>query len=114
VYLKAYETVSEARASIGRYLGFYNTLRPHSAHGGSDATSGAHRSPRAIGYATPSASPIARYHRAGGGSMKTQDSRHQRGTEGEQVIEVAAVLDISTLRPFAASALERLLIVRCA
>ena len=31
VYLKAYQSVSEARASIGRYLHFYNTLRPHSA-----------------------------------------------------------------------------------
>jgi len=24
VYLRAYETLSEARESIGRYLGFYN------------------------------------------------------------------------------------------
>jgi putative transposase len=31
VYLKAYETVSEARASIGRYLAFYNGRRPHSS-----------------------------------------------------------------------------------
>jgi putative transposase len=31
VYLRAYETVSEARASIGRYLGFYNGRRPHSS-----------------------------------------------------------------------------------
>jgi putative transposase len=31
VYLKAYQSVSEARASIGRYLHFYNTLRPHLA-----------------------------------------------------------------------------------
>jgi putative transposase len=31
VYLKAYETVSEARKSLGRYLDFYNTGRPHSA-----------------------------------------------------------------------------------
>jgi putative transposase len=30
VYLKAYDTVSEARASIGRYLEFYNRRRPHS------------------------------------------------------------------------------------
>lgn len=33
VYLRAYASVSEARASIGRYLGFYNTRRPHSRHG---------------------------------------------------------------------------------
>ena len=30
VYLRAYETVSEARHSIGRYLDFYNGRRPHS------------------------------------------------------------------------------------
>ena len=31
VYLKAYDSVSEARASIGRYLDFYNRRRPHSS-----------------------------------------------------------------------------------
>jgi putative transposase len=34
VYLRAYDTVAEARASIGRYLDFYNAARPHSQHGG--------------------------------------------------------------------------------
>lgn len=34
VYLRAYETVSHARASIGRYLDFYNGRRPHSRLGG--------------------------------------------------------------------------------
>jgi putative transposase len=29
VYLKAYASVAEARTSIGRYLTFYNTRRPH-------------------------------------------------------------------------------------
>jgi putative transposase len=29
VYLRAYDSVSEARASISRYLGFYNGRRPH-------------------------------------------------------------------------------------
>ena len=29
VYLRAYASVSEARSSIGRYLTFYNTRRPH-------------------------------------------------------------------------------------
>ena len=29
VYLRAYDNVSEARASIGRYLDFYNGRRPH-------------------------------------------------------------------------------------
>ena len=31
VYLRAYDTVTDARASIGRYLGFYNSRRPHSS-----------------------------------------------------------------------------------
>ena len=31
VYLRAYDTVSDARASIGRYLGLYNSRRPHSS-----------------------------------------------------------------------------------
>jgi putative transposase len=30
IYLRAYDSVSEARASIGRYLTFYNAGRPHS------------------------------------------------------------------------------------
>jgi putative transposase len=31
VYLRAYDSVAEARASLGRYLGFYNGKRPHSS-----------------------------------------------------------------------------------
>ena len=31
VYLHAYETVHEARTSIGKYLEFYNSIRPHSS-----------------------------------------------------------------------------------
>ena len=31
VYLKAYDSVSEARSSIGAYLDFYNRRRPHSS-----------------------------------------------------------------------------------
>jgi putative transposase len=31
VYLKAYDSVAEARFSIGQYLHFYNTRRPHSS-----------------------------------------------------------------------------------
>ncbi len=33
VYLKAYDSVGEARASLGRYLEFYNAKRPHSSLG---------------------------------------------------------------------------------
>jgi putative transposase len=33
VYLRAYDSVSDARASLGRYLGFYNSKRPHSSLG---------------------------------------------------------------------------------
>ena len=31
VYLRSYDTVSQAREGIGRYLDFYNTRRPHSS-----------------------------------------------------------------------------------
>ena len=31
VYLRAYDTVSDAHASIGRYFSFYNSKRPHSS-----------------------------------------------------------------------------------
>jgi putative transposase len=31
VYLHAYDSVAEARASIARYLSFYNGRRPHSS-----------------------------------------------------------------------------------
>jgi putative transposase len=31
VYLRAYDTVPEARDSLGRYLDFYNRPRPHSS-----------------------------------------------------------------------------------
>jgi putative transposase len=31
VYLRAYDTVAAARLSIGKYLNFYNSLRPHSS-----------------------------------------------------------------------------------
>ena len=34
VYLKAYDSVSEARAALGRYFAFYNGRRPHSRLGG--------------------------------------------------------------------------------
>ena len=33
VYLRAYVSVSDARASIGRYLDFFNTRRPHQGLG---------------------------------------------------------------------------------
>jgi putative transposase len=31
VYLRAYDTVTDARASLARYFGFYNSRRPHSS-----------------------------------------------------------------------------------
>jgi putative transposase len=37
VYLRAYDSVSEARVSLGRYLAFYNERRPHSSLDGRTA-----------------------------------------------------------------------------
>jgi putative transposase len=34
IYLHAYNSVSDARAGIGKYLSFYNQRRPHTEHGG--------------------------------------------------------------------------------
>ena len=31
VYLRAYASVSEAKAGLARYFAFYNTRRPHSS-----------------------------------------------------------------------------------
>jgi putative transposase len=31
IYLRAYDSVGDARASLGMYLVFYNALRPHSS-----------------------------------------------------------------------------------
>ena len=32
--MQAYNTVSDARAGVGKYFAFYNQLRPHTEHGG--------------------------------------------------------------------------------
>ena len=34
IYLHAYDSVSAARAGIGKYFSFYNQRRPHTEHGG--------------------------------------------------------------------------------
>jgi len=34
VYIRAYDSVTEARVSLGRYFAFYNAKRPHSSLGG--------------------------------------------------------------------------------
>ena len=59
VYLRAYDSVSEARASIGRYLDFYNARRPHSSLDGmtpDQAYFGAAASP--LGSLTPAEAPL--------------------------------------------------------
>ena len=40
VYLRAYESVHEARTSLGKYIAFYNQTRPHSSLKGKDSPSG--------------------------------------------------------------------------
>ena len=34
MFLNAFETGREARASLGRWIGYYDTSRPHSTFGG--------------------------------------------------------------------------------
>jgi transposase InsO family protein len=43
VYLRAYDSVSEARASIGRYFDFYNGRRPHASLDGNGRCAAPHR-----------------------------------------------------------------------
>ena len=68
VYLRAYDSVSDARASLGRYLNFYNARRPHSSLGGKDAGAGLYRSPTAEGGITAAA---RRAYQLAGGSSNT-------------------------------------------
>jgi putative transposase len=48
VYLRAYETVRQAREGIGRYFDFFNAARPHTAHGGNTPDSAYYASLPAI------------------------------------------------------------------
>ena len=48
VYLRAYESLSEARSSIGRYFGFCNGTRPHSSLGGQTPDRAYFNQPRPI------------------------------------------------------------------
>ena len=59
VYLRAYDSVSEARASIGRYLDFYNGRRPHSSLDGTTPDQ-AYFTPAALplGSLTPADAPL--------------------------------------------------------
>ncbi len=50
-YLRAYDSVSEARASISRYLAFYNRGRPHSSLDG--------RTPEEAYFGTPAMATAA-------------------------------------------------------
>ncbi|KZY30415.1 integrase [Roseovarius sp. HI0049] len=48
VYLRAYDSVSAARESLGRYLAFYNTRRPHSSLDGQTPDQAYLNTPRPI------------------------------------------------------------------
>ncbi len=48
VYLHAYDSVSEAKTSIGRHLTFYNETRPHSTQGGRSPDQAYFNPPRPI------------------------------------------------------------------
>lgn len=46
--LRAYDSVSDARESLGRYLTFYNTRRPHSSLDGQPPDQAYLNTPRPI------------------------------------------------------------------
>ncbi|TNJ41670.1 transposase [Phaeobacter sp. B1627] len=48
VYLRAYDSVSAARANLRRYLTFYNTRRPHSSRAGQTPDQAYHIKPQQI------------------------------------------------------------------
>ena len=48
VYLHAFETGSELRVGLGRWIGYYNTARPHSALGGKTPDEAYRTAPRDI------------------------------------------------------------------
>jgi hypothetical protein len=48
VYLRAYETVSQAREGNSCYFDFFNAARPHTAHGGKTSDSAYYTSLPAI------------------------------------------------------------------
>ena len=59
VYLRAYDSVGEARASIGRYLDFYNGRRPHSSLDGTTPNlSLLHPAANPDGSLTPADAPL--------------------------------------------------------
>ena len=58
VYLRAYEGVSDARASIGRYLDFYNGRRPHSSLDGIHPIKPTSRRCPPLGSLTPAEAPL--------------------------------------------------------
>jgi hypothetical protein len=58
VYLKAYDSVSEARTSIGRYFDFYNCRRPHSSLDGATPDRLLHPAAHPHGSLTPAGAPL--------------------------------------------------------
>jgi putative transposase len=48
VYLRAYDSVADARANLAKYLTFYNTKRPHAALDGNTPDSAYFNTPQPI------------------------------------------------------------------
>jgi putative transposase len=80
VYLRAYDSVSEARASIGRYLGFYNRRRPHSSLDG--ATPDQPTSRRCLSAWQPNHGRRSTYRRGKSGQTSGATSADQINQDG--------------------------------
>lgn len=86
VYLKSYESVSEARESIGRYFEFYNNVRPHQSleyrTPGEVYFASDRRAPAGCGGALPTSCRVAHSRRAAGPS----DARLAHAPDNGEVV----------------------------
>jgi putative transposase len=87
VYLHGYDSVAEARASVGRYLAFYNRKRPSFEPGRADTGSGLFRCSAAYGGSMTSP-PLGRH--SGRATPSRQDDPTPTNGNNRQEIHLSA------------------------